>query len=145
MPSPGLTLPSWSAPFGVSSTIWVGQTRIYQQFKKLVDLGLGAQVVAGVGVLLAADADPNEIAVQGESILVVIIVADVEDPVAAHAVAFGGQRLSFIRRTVHHQVHHLLATDHSNLIQVPRGGETPPAGFGLLGRLAVMHGQRETL
>ena len=58
-----------------------GKTRTYEQFEKLVDLGLGAQLVEGVGVLLAADADPNEIAVQGEGILVVIIVADVEDPV----------------------------------------------------------------
>src|ERR1035438_10905436 len=62
---------------GLRRTCWE-KTRTYQQFQKLVDLGLGAQVVASVGVLLAADADRNEIAVQGEGIPVVFIVTDVQ-------------------------------------------------------------------
>src|ERR1035438_4077039 len=62
-----------------------GKTGADQQFQKFVDLSLRAQVVSGVGPLLAADADGNDIAVQGEGILVVVVVTH-QEPVDRQSV-----------------------------------------------------------
>src|ERR1035438_1391424 len=99
----------------------------HQQFQELVDLSLCPQVIAGVGPLLSTDADRNDVAVHGEGILVSRVVTRVQDPVAPQAIPFVYEGFSFIGCTGHHQVHYLLTSEHTNLVQVPRWRENPPA------------------
>src|ERR1017187_8722190 len=88
----------------------------HQQFQELVDLSLRPQVIAGVGPLLSTDADRNDVAVHGEGILVSRVVTRVQDPVAPQAIPFVYEGFSFIGCTGHHQVHYLLAYEHTNLV-----------------------------
>jgi hypothetical protein len=66
------------------------RTEQHQQFQELVDLSLRPQVIAGVGPLLPADADWNDVAVHGEGILIILVITQVQDPVAPQAIPFGG-------------------------------------------------------
>ncbi len=53
------------------------RSKQHQQFEEFVDLSLCPQVVTGVGALLSTDTDRNDIAVQGEGILVVFVVTHI--------------------------------------------------------------------
>ncbi len=80
-----------------------------QQGKKLVDINFRAEVVAGMGVLLVADAHRNDVATQGECILVVVVVAQVKHPVTLQAIPLSGQGVAFIRRMLRRHIDHQLA------------------------------------
>jgi hypothetical protein len=117
----------------------------YEQLDKIVDFRLRAKVVEGVGPSFPADANWNDITAHGESILVILVITHVQDPIAPQTIPFGGQSVPFMGSLVHHKIHYLLTSEHTNTLQLPGGYEDSPAGLCFLAGLAVMYGQRETL
>jgi hypothetical protein len=83
----------------------------HQQFEQAVNLNLCAQIVAGVRALSSANPNWNRIAAKREGILVVVIVSDVEDPVALQAVSFSAKGVPLVSRHACHDVYHLLAAE----------------------------------
>src|SRR5665213_30727 len=94
---------------------------------------------------LSADADRNQVARQAEGILVVVVVADVQHAVALQAIPFGGQSVPFMGSRVQYQVHYLLASEDTYVLQVPHRREYPPPRRRFLRGLTVMHCERQTL
>ncbi len=117
----------------------------HQDREQAVDFTLRAEVVAGVGALLEADADGNDIAAQGEGVLVRLVVAHVEDPIAVEAIAFGGECVALVGGGIEHQIDHVLAAEDSGMRQVSRGRENAAAGIHVFGGMAIVHGQGELL
>jgi hypothetical protein len=102
------------------------------------------KVVARVGPLLPADPNGNDVTVQAECVLVILVVAYVQNPIAAHTSPFGCQSVPFIGSCVHHEVDHLVTSKYMNMLQASARCEDPPAGLCFLLGLAVVHGQRQT-
>jgi hypothetical protein len=121
-----------------------GFSQTDEQIDKVVDFRLRAKVVEGVGPLFPADANWYDITAQGERILVILVITHVQDPVAPQAIPFGGQGVPFMATLVHHKIHYLLTSEHTNTLQLPGGCEDSPADLCFPGGLAVMYGQRET-
>jgi hypothetical protein len=61
-----------------------------EELEKLVDFQLRAKVVPGVGPLPPADADGDDIAEQGEGVLVCDVVTDIQSPTASQSIPLGG-------------------------------------------------------
>ncbi|MGA9061844.1 MAG: hypothetical protein WB341_09290 [Terracidiphilus sp.] len=118
---------------------------MHQQFEKVVNLRLRAEVVTGARSLPSADPNWNDIAAQGERILIGVVVADVQDPITTQSKPFGIQSISLIGGLVHHKVYYLLASEHVNARQFLRRCENQPTRRRFIRRLAIVYGQRESL